>query len=274
MPTLDTRDETEFGASIVILLKFIELGETTRFFALSPESYDYDGDTYEPVEARISQIQTSSNMTRDAYTVTFLSTNDFARGLIYRTHGGTARCYVYKSYAPTVGNPLSNTYLIASSFITGVETSDSEINVLLGDFEVMRRTGLRKRYTYECNVPFLSDQCGVDPDSVKINDTITSIGFSRQLFLATGVGIEYQGGMVKWGGRYQMITDVSPLTSVNVVRIWDQLEDNLPASVEIYPNCRRTREACNSYGNIDGFRGFPRKPRQSQFKNRIVYRSK
>lgn len=153
----------------------------------------------------------------------------------------------------------------------GVKPDDEATSFLFESiFTLMRRPGLRARYTRTCRHALYRGGCGVNKDTYAETFTAT-LGVGNTISV-TGLPADitkFYAGMVKLpNGIFRFIVGQSSVTITlsKADLLFNALLATGPQTVTLYPGCNRSLDDCtNKFANFIRFGGFPYFPKKNPF---------
>lgn len=245
--------------SPIYLYEFVQQSTVWRFTSNHKEQ-TLLGETWEPEAISHSEISQSSEMSKDAVTLSFPKTNAFAKLFlsefidaitqvtIFRGHTNDGEFVTYWKGRVSVGSIKGQTVKVECESI----------------FTSLRRPGLRARYQRTCRHSLYGQGCGLAMATHQLAGVVSSISPSGTTLVIAAASSQadghWFGGILKFGNVLRMIIGHSG-TSITVSRSVPGLADAIiagTADIFLHPGCDRLRTTCSiKFNNIDNFGGFP-----------------
>lgn len=231
----------------------------------------YNAETYTPEPIGRTEIEQGGDLARAALSVRVPRTNPLGLFSIQSPSDTRTSLTIFQ---PDDGDTWAAGW---KGRLIGAQLTGAEIVL---EFESVltsaRRMGLPARVTRSCNHAVYSRGCGLNRDDWHVAGTVTAInGYVLTVAAAAGEADGwYLGGMIEYDGALRWIVGHAgnQLTLLRPFRaLAEDLADNGPVAVKIYPGCDRTKETCHTkFDNLPNRLGFDWLPERSPFNGSVL----
>lgn len=240
-----------------VLLYELSQPDTVWRFSNTPFDYVYNGNTWAASSISHSDVQQSSEMSKDGISLTFPVDDIFASQFISQSPDVVTTLTLFRGHH---GDPDSEFNVYWKGRVTGSKAGSKTVTLDCETvFTSLRRPGVRARYQRTCRHTLYGTRCGVNKDAYATPATCTAADLSS-LSVTEAAGLPagwLMGGMIQSpSGVLRMITSHVGST-LKLIRpdqtLIDYLSENPTASVTLYPGCDHTDgpSGCAKFSNID-----------------------
>ncbi|MGL4478807.1 MAG: phage BR0599 family protein [Aeromonas veronii] len=239
------------SGEIVELYRFSR-GATVWTYTSAALPVDYNAETYTPESLSRGADEQGEEINRAQLTVTLPRGNPVPSEFVAYSPEGLLQLTVYRQVNSVTGVIWQGRVVGCAHRGDAAELRCEPI------FTSLRRAGLSSRFSTNCRHFLYGTGCNVDPEDFKVTVTVASIDGLN----VTATGLDAQedgwfqaGHMIAPNGEQRMIL----AHAGNVVTITAPIQDlAVSDSIDVFPGCPHTREACNSkFDNILNYGGFP-----------------
>lgn len=248
------------------LFRFVE-GETVYTYTSADRSFTHNAEDYTPRRGLSrAQVESKSEMSRQSLEITFSLDDPTARHWMNDRVESKVTVSVFEYDDGDVS-------LQWKGRLTGTKPGKAEIVAVFESiFTSLRRTGLAGRMLRTCRHVHYGIGCGLDKEDFAVNATATAFDSydvtvteadSAPDGTYTGGMIEAPDGTLRFilGHVGPTLTLIRPIFSLN-----QEITDNGPTAVRIFPGCNRTRSVCAAtFSNIERYGGFDWLPNHNPF---------
>jgi hypothetical protein len=272
----DTPEASVKDGRPYFLYQFASSAGTTR---LTSEPVDLtrdagDGDvTWTASPISHDKMEQNGNVEKQEIELTFPLSDTFAAGFLVPATAITTLT-VFRGHYTDLTDELRT---IWKGRVVGAHSGGQTIT-MLGEsiFTSLRRTGCTARVQRTCRHALYLPGCNLDKADFAVSATATSInGLTVTVTEAADEpDSTYSAGMIEWNGRFGFIASHFS-TSLHLVSeipgFEDEVTDNAPVSITIYPGCDRSLTVCNgTFSNLLNNGSFAYRPPNNPFSQSIV----
>lgn len=247
-------DVTVQGGQPIFLYEFVQPGETWRFTS-SPVPVSHAAQTWTPEAIIHSDVTQSSELNKDAVTLTFPRTNTFAQQFLTEMQDAVTQVTIWR------GHPDDGEFVAYwKGRVAAGSASGQAIRVECESiFTSLRRPGLRARYQRTCRHSLYGRGCRLTLATFATASTVSTISADGMTMTIPAASSQadgwWFGGILKFGDIMRMIIAHSG-TSITISRPIPGLIAT--SAVSIHPGCDRSRGTClTKFNNLDNYGGFP-----------------
>lgn len=269
--TYDALETSSHSGNPIELYEF-RSGVITWRYTSADQAVVYNGQTYQPISIRRSDIASSTELNKSGMDIQVPRDNPVAQLFQQQPPGNVVSVTAYRQHrsdGETVAFWVGRILAASWPGITAVLRSESIATSV-------KRMGLRRKCGAGCPHVLYGPGCHVNQLTYKTTDAVAAIA-GNQITVPAAAGQAngyYDGGFVYWQTGagvidYRMIDshagDVLTLMfPVNGLPVGD--------SVDIYPGCNRTLDDCeNKYGNHEEYGGWPFGPAINPFNGTSLF---
>lgn len=270
--TYDTYERSIEDGRPIHLYRFT-LGSTVWRYTSADEDLIIDGATWKAVPIRDDGVKLTGTASVDALSIT--ASDSIGPAQVYASSPPAEAIAVERlGIHEGLTVPIINYYGEITQVTQGLP---GQVSITCQTVSAsMRRNGLRIGYQRSC--PYaLYDQatCRVNKASFAVAGVITDVaGYNVTVPAASAHPNAYfKGGLFEWthptqGLRAMFIEDHVG----NLIGCFGDTSDLTPGqTITLYPGCQRTVAACEAFGNLANYGGFPWMPGKSPFDGTPFY---
>lgn len=260
--TYQSIDESQQGGSPFELFEFTQSLDVWRYTS-SPNNVVYNSQTYKPAAIVRDRIKQGKDIFKNAITLKFPISNQFAKQFIGFTPDQVTTVTIYRSHVSS-----AEFVVYWKGRVVNIETSGNTISIMCESvYTSIQRPGLRAKFEYVCRHALYSVGCGVLGSAYEVSSIVNSITDNYTVLNIPAAGSEidgwFNGGILQFDSSLRFITShIGPFITIS--RPLPTIRIN--SAVKIKPGCNHTLDMCNSkFLNSDNFGGFPWIPTKNPF---------
>lgn len=254
-----TQEASIQSAGPIFGYEFLQADQAWRF-TNNHDPVTVNTHEWTPAAISHSEVTQSSEINRDALSLTFPRTNEFARQFLTDLIDVVTTVTIWR------GHPDDGEYVAYwKGRVAAATASGQTIRVECESvFTSLRRPGLRARYQRTCRHSLYGRGCNLDIALFATATTASAISASGTVITVAAASSQadgwWFGGILKYGNAMRMIVAHAG-TSITISRPIDGLAADIAdggASVSIHPGCNRSMQICaEKFNNLDNYGGFP-----------------
>jgi uncharacterized phage protein (TIGR02218 family) len=259
--TYEVKELSAQDGQPVTLYKFANERGTFTYTSRA-SSVTYESTEYVPQAITHGDVSSSGDMTKDALSLRMPRGNEVAQSLLVGEVDTPTTLTIFRGHEGDFVVYWRGRVASSSASGAGITLSCESV------FTSMRRPGLRARYQRNCRHSLYGTGCGVSREAMKVVGSATAVdGTALVVSEAGGFADGYFiGGYVRVGLATRFIVAHAG-TALTLMRPMESLNSaDLPAEVELFPGCDKSRETCAAkFGNLPNYGGFPWIPLKNPF---------
>lgn len=238
-------------------------------YALTSESYYYQGLEFQPEYIKRGSISQTEDLHKGGMRLIFPLTNTFAAAYLGLAPDDVTTVTIYRGH---IGDADGEFVAYWKGRVLSAKADGNEITMECESiFSSMARAGLRSRFELTCRHSLYSAECTLSRSSYAIAGTVVALS-GNVLTIAAAAGYPdgyFVGGMIENGsGDFRFITShVGSLVTIS--RPFNVAVGS--TDVTLYPGCDKAVSTCiTKFNNLLNFGGFPYIPSSNPFDGGIA----
>lgn len=223
-----------------------------RGFVASIFPVTFDGTIYYPTVITRSALNLTENFEKSEIEFQFARDHSFALDLLQNIPEAPIRVTIYRNSAPYWHGEVKS-----------CKSTGKTINVVCNNLDSsLTKHGLRARMTLQCRKVLYSADCGVVQNLWRSEYSVTRAD-SNEIFISGLTQPEgyFSGGVAILQEQNRRII----VQTTTTIKLTHPFTGVLSGTIELYPGCTLTKDACLAFNNLDNGGMFPDIPSKNPF---------